>query len=175
MALPSLNNVKKRTIFIVGVILFGFLCVILRMAWWQIIRGNELAETAKRMQTSQTVERANRGKILDRNGKILAESASVKTLVCNPQDVQEYGDIDKCVEAIAPIIDMSEAKLKACFEENSQYRIIKKRLTAEESMAIEEMINPKYEDETSKEAELRNESKKELKNALSGLYFENDS
>ncbi len=175
MALPSLNNVKKRTFVIVGVIFFGFLCVVLKMAWWQIVRGPELAETAKRMQTSDTVERAHRGKILDRNGKVLAESASVKTLVCNPQDVRNSGNMNKCIQILSPIIGVSEANLKSYFEEKSQYRIIKKRLSAEESTAIEAILNPQYEEETSKEAEEANKEKKELKNALSGIYFENDS
>ncbi len=175
MALPSLSDVKKRTFSIVAVIFIGFLLVILRMAWWQIVKGPELAETARRMQTAETAERANRGKILDRNGKILAESASVKTLVCNPRDVQDHGDINRCAQIISPIIGVDEDDLKEYFNENSQYRIIKKRLSAEESMAIEELINPEYEEETSREAKERNEQKREIDKALSGLYFENDS
>lgn len=175
MALPSLSNVKKRTFILVAVVFFGFVCVILRMAWWQIIRGPELAETAKRMQTAETVERANRGKILDRNGKVLAESASVKTLVCNPQDMQEHGDVNRCAQIISPIIGISEDDLRNYFKENSQYKIVKKRLSAEESMAIEDLINPEYEAETSKDAEERNDEKREIEAALYGLYFENDS
>lgn len=175
MALPSLNNIKKRTIFIVGAIFIAFLAIILKMGWWQIVRGNELLGTARKMQSSDTVERANRGKIYDRNGKVLAESASVKTLVCNPRDIQEHGDADKCAQVLSPIIGVSEAKLKSYFEERSQYKIIKKRLSAEESTAIEALINPQYEEETSKEAKLSNDSKRELKDQLFGLYFENDS
>ena len=175
MALPSLNNIKKRTVIIIAVIFLVFAAVILKMAWWQIVKGPELAETAKQMQTSDTVERANRGKILDRNGKVLAESASVKTLVCNPQDVRNSGDVNKSVQVISPIIGMSDSKLRECFEEKSQYRIIKKRLSAEESAAIEELINPQYEEETDAASKMRNEEKRELKNALSGIYFENDS
>lgn len=175
MALPSLNSVKKRTGILVAAVFLCFFAVILKMAWWQMVRGSELAETAKKMQTADTVERANRGKIYDRNGKVLAESASVKTLVCNPKDVRAKGDVDKCVEILSPILDISEKNLKACFEEESQYRIIKKRLSAEESKAIEELINPQYSEETSKEAEAENKEKREIRSALSGIYFENDS
>lgn len=175
MALPSLNNIKKRTAIIVGFIFVAFAAVIVKMGWWQIVRGGELLETARKMQTSDTVERANRGKILDRNGKVLAESASVKTLVCNPRDVRESGDAQKCAQILSPIIDISEEKLQKYFEEESQYKIIKKRLSAEESTAIEELMNPEYEEETSNEAKLRNEEKKTVKKQLAGLYFENDS
>lgn len=175
MALPSLNSIKRRTVIIIVAAFAVFAAVILKMAWWQIVKGPELSKKAKQMQTSDTIERAPRGKILDRNGKVLAESAAVKTLVCNPQDVRTSGDVNKCVQVISPIIGMSNSKLKACFDEDSQYKIIKKRLSAEESKAIEELINPQYEEETDKEAKARNKEKKELKNALSGIYFENDS
>ena len=175
MALPSLNSIKKRTTIIIVVTFIAFAAVIAKMAWWQVVRGPELYETAKKIQTAETVERANRGRILDRNGMVLAESASVKTLVCNPQDVRTNGDLNKCVQVISPIIGISEAKLKECFEEKSQYRIIKKRLSAEESQAIENIINPKYEEEKGEESKSRNKEKRELKSALSGIYFENDS
>lgn len=175
MALPSLTSIKKRTIIIVVLTFIMFALVIVRMFWWQIIKGHGLYETAKKMQTAETVEQANRGKILDRNGMVLAESVTVKTLVCNPQDVRNSGDADTCVKVLSPILGMSESKLAACFKVDAKYTRIKKRLSAEESKAIEEMINPSYEEETNKGAKKRNEEKRELKNALSGIYFENDS
>ena len=56
-----------------------------------------------------------RGIIYDRNGKILAESASVKTLVCNPRDVQEHGEMNRCAQIISPIIGVDEEDLKKYF------------------------------------------------------------
>ncbi len=175
MALPSLNSIKKRTLIIIICILAGFGAVIVRMAWWQIIKGAELSETAKQIQTSGTVEQANRGKIFDRNGKVLAESASVKTLVCNPQDISKNGDLNTCINVLSPILGMSESTLRTYLTEDSQYRIIKRRLSAEESNAIDDIINPDYEDETSESAKTANKEKRELKDKLSGIYFENDS
>ena len=112
MALPSLNNIKKRTLIIVICILVGFGAVLARMVWWQVIKGAELSERAREIQTAGTVEQANRGKITDRNGKVLAESASVKTLVCNPQDIKEHGDLNTCIQTRSPIIGMSESELR---------------------------------------------------------------
>ncbi|MGM9935992.1 MAG: penicillin-binding transpeptidase domain-containing protein [Candidatus Ornithomonoglobus sp.] len=175
MKLPSLNGIKKKSILIIGALFFGFAAVIVRMAWWQLIKGNELAETAKRIQTADTVEKANRGTIYDRNGMVLAESASVKTLVCNPQEISKNGDLNTCISLISPIVGISDTKLRAYFTEDVQYRVIKKRLAAEESDQIEAMLNPEYEEEKDSEAKARNEEKKRIKNALSGVYFENDT
>ncbi len=173
MALPSLNSIRKRTIIIVALLFAGFAAVILKMAWWQIVRGPELAKRAKEIQTAETVERAPRGDIYDRNGKVLAESASVKTLVCNPQDIKAHGDLNTCIKVISPIIGMSESKLRSSLSGDSQYKIVKKRLSAEESNAIEELINPKLSSDKADEKE--NKDKLAMKKALSGLYFENDS
>lgn len=175
MALPSLNSIKKRTLIIIICILAGFGAVIVRMAWWQIIKGAELSERAKQIQTSGTVEQANRGKIYDRNGKVLAESASVKTLVCNPQDINKSGDLNTCISVLSPILEMSESTLRTYLTENSQYRVIKRRLSAEQSDAIDELINPEYEEETTEAAKAANDEKRDLKEKLSGIYFENDS
>ena len=175
MKLPEISSIKKRAIAVTAIVFIGFLFVVARMVWWQIINGAELAKRAKEIQTSSTVERAGRGTIFDRNGKVLAESASVKTLVCNPRDVKESGDLNTCVSLISPIIGMSDTQLRSYLTEASQYRIIKKRLTAEESNAIEELINPKYSEENTAEAKAENERKREIKSALFGIYFENDS
>ncbi len=175
MALPSLNSIKKRTLIIIICILAGLGAVIVRMAWWQIIKGAELSERAKQIQTSGTVEQANRGKIYDRNGKVLAESASVKTLVCNPQDISKSGDLNTCISVLSPILEMSESTLRTYLTENSQYRVIKRRLSAEQSDAIDELINPEYEEETTEAAKAANDEKRDLKEKLSGIYFENDS
>ncbi|MBR0366126.1 MAG: PASTA domain-containing protein [Clostridia bacterium] len=175
MALPSLNNIRRRTILIIVAVFVGFAAVIGKMAWWQIVRGSELAKKAKEIQTARTIERANRGTIYDRNGKVLAESASVKTLVCNPKDIKESGDLNTCIKVISPIVGISDAKLREYFSEDSQYRIIKKRLSAEESNAIEELINPTYSTENTRAARSENEEKRKMKAALTGVYFENDS
>lgn len=175
MKIPSLNGVKKRSIVIITALFIGFAAVIVRMAWWQLIKGAELSETARRIQTADTIERANRGTIYDRNGMVLAESASVKTLVCNPREVSKNGDLNTCVSLISPIIGISDTKLRAYLTEDAQYRVIKKRLAAEESNQIEAMLNPEYEEEDGSEAKERNKEKRAVKQALTGIYFENDT
>lgn len=175
-AWSSLSGIKKNVFLIIALVIVGFCAVIVRMVEWQLIKGNSLAETAKKIQTTDTIERANRGTIFDRNGMVLAESASVKTLVCNPTEVMENGDLNACIGLLSPIIGMGDAKLRSCLTaENSQYRVIKKRLSAEESNAIEELINPEMEPETNKEAEERNKEKRKIKTMLTGVYFENDT
>ena len=44
MALPSLNGIKKNAVIISIIVLACFVAVIGRMAWWQIIKGEELSK-----------------------------------------------------------------------------------------------------------------------------------
>lgn len=175
MKIPALSGIKRRALIIVAILFIGFAGVIVRMAWWQIVRGADLAETAKKLQTAETAERANRGKIYDRNGKVLAESAAVKTLVCNPSEIRLHGDLNYAVNTISQIIGVSENKLRTAFTRDGQYQIVKKRLSAEESDEIEALINPVLSEDKTTEAKKENERKLQVKKNLSGIYFENDS
>ena len=81
------------------------LLLILRVAYWQIVRGDDMRSAVERQQTGATNVIASRGTIYDRNGKALAESATVNTLICNPQDIdkktEEGGDEHKEAKLIA--------------------------------------------------------------------------
>ena len=57
------------------------LVLILRVGYWQIIRGGEMRSAVERQQTGATNVIAARGTIYDRNGKALAESATVLRLL----------------------------------------------------------------------------------------------
>ena len=79
---PSLNEIKKKTIFMVCIVAVLLALLVLRVAYWQIIRGDELSSKAKAQQQGSSIVTASRGDIYDRNGKVLAESATVNTLIC---------------------------------------------------------------------------------------------
>lgn len=166
MPTPSVNKIRKRTLAMTGVILICLAGLILRTAYWQIIRGEELATKAKNQQQGSSIVTASRGNIYDRNGKTLAESASVNTLICNPQDVKNNGNAETIASKLSPILDMEYDEIMKLLQKNSRYQVIKKRLSMEESNAIEKIINPG--DDADTEA-------KNLAKAFSGIYFEDDS
>ena len=166
MPTPSVNKIRKRTLAMTGVILICLACLILRTAYWQIIRGEELSTKAKNQQQGSSIVTAARGNIYDRNGKTLAESASVNTLTCNPQDVKNNGNAETIANRLSPILDMEYDEIMKLLQKNSRYQVIKKRLSMEESNAIEKIINPGEDADT---------EAKNLAKAFSGIYFEDDS
>ena len=61
---------RKRIIIIMAAATILFAVLILRTAWHQIIKGEELYRAALEQQTSDNTVRAKRGKIYDRNYKV---------------------------------------------------------------------------------------------------------
>lgn len=74
---------KKLRILLLA-ILFVFVILIMRIFWWQFIKGAWLKEKAYRQQTSSQIISPDRGSILDVNGKTLATSEKVDTISINP-------------------------------------------------------------------------------------------
>jgi stage V sporulation protein D (sporulation-specific penicillin-binding protein) len=158
---PSLNEIKKRTVVLVCIVVALLAVLVIRVAYWQVIRGDELASKAKSQQQSGSVITASRGKIYDRNGKVLAESATVNTLICNPEDIKEDGDSSVIASKLAPIIGMEQSEILKIITKDSRYQVIKKRLTTEEADAVKKLLDSSVDSNTAK--------------AMSGIYFEDDS
>lgn len=159
--IPSLNKIRKRTVRMMVIILIMLAVLVIRVGYWQIIRGEELKTKAKNQQMSSNIVTASRGNIYDRNGKVLAQSASVNTLICNPKDVANGGNAEIIATQLAPIIGMDYDEIYPLLKKNSQYQVIKKRLTAEETEAVNNLRD--------------SEKNEELAKAFFGIYFDDDS
>ena len=88
-------NVKKRAPWITLVSLCVFCVFVLRLGYWQFIRGAELKSSAIQQQTLDSVVSSKRGNIFDRNGKVLAQSISVQTVTASPAEIRENKKIDE--------------------------------------------------------------------------------
>jgi cell division protein FtsI (penicillin-binding protein 3) len=122
-----------RSQFIVAVIAAGFLGLVARAAYVQVIDNAFF----KRQGTVRFVRNldlpANRGRILDRNGNILASSVPVRGITANPEEIDR--DPAK-LKALAKLLDMSQAELnKKLQDEDKTYVMLKRQV--EESVAKE--------------------------------------
>ena len=157
---PSLNEIKKKTIFMVCIVAVLLALLVLRVAYWQIIRGDELSSKAKAQQQGSSIVTASRGDIYDRNGKVLAESATVNTLICNPKDIEADGDSEVIAARLAPVLNMDQNEILKIITKNSRYQVIKKRLTNEQTEAVKKLRDSDVDATIAK--------------AFQGAYFEND-
>lgn len=78
---------RARRVFAALLLLLGLL--IGHAGWIQIVRGGQLREQAHRQHFRVVEVAAPRGRILDRNGRILAASYHSRSVAVNPQDIDD--------------------------------------------------------------------------------------
>ncbi len=153
-----LTTMKKRARVIFTVMVALLLLLILRVAYWQLIRGDEMKAAVEKQQTGSVNVIAARGTIYDRNGKALAESATVNTLICNPQDIDkktpegqdEHAEAKYIAEKLSVILDMDYNKIYELLTKKNRYQVIKKRLTIEETEQVKLLKNPEVNKDVAK-------------------------
>ena len=136
--------IQTRTLLLLGV--FGVLTFVLLFAklyHWQITEHDELQSVAVRQQTLRTTVEASRGTIYDRNGTILAMSASAEDIFLSPKEnVENDQDQNLIANGLAEILNLDAADiLKKMEKTNSQYEILKKKADDELADKVREFIN----------------------------------
>ena len=136
--------IQSRTLQLLGV--FGvvtFVMLFTKLYHWQITEHEELQSIAVRQQTLRTTVDASRGIIYDRNGTILAMSASAETIFLSPKEILENEqDQELIANGLAEILDMdAEDILKKMEKTNSQYEELKKKADDELADRVREFIN----------------------------------
>ena len=175
MAINS-KMTRRRTLVLFSVFVGILLLTIIQVARLQIFKYKEYNEAVLRQQTNSSQVTAMRGTIYDRNSKALAESASVNTLVCNPQQIAKDKAAEIVATRLAPIINLEYDYIyERLTKPNSQYQIIKKRLSIEESAAITELKNPQKSEEGTNQTKKGDTSEKKISDYFKGIFFESDS
>ena len=117
-----------RSKFVVGAIALAFVGLAARAAYIQVI-ANDFFQRQGEVRFGRTLELpANRGRILDRNGLILASSVPAPSIWAIPEDV----DIDKAqLQNLAKLLEMPAADLsKKLNNEDKSFVWIKRQVDA---------------------------------------------
>ena len=167
----TFGKMRRRSAWLFAIFSLLLAYVIIRLFYWQVIKGNSLKEAAERQQTNQTAIIARRGTIYDRNQKVLAESATVNTVVCNPQQIKKdckdedgdvsIGEMRLVASSLADILELDEDEVFEKITKDNKFQYIKKRVTVEEADAIKKLKDSSVDKKTAK--------------LFSGVYFEEDS
>jgi cell division protein FtsI (penicillin-binding protein 3) len=120
-----------RSQFIVAVIAAGFLGLVARAAYVQVI-DNAFFKRQGTVRFVRTLDLpANRGRILDRHGNILASSVPVPSIWANPEDIER--DPAK-LKALAKLLGMTSAELDKKLQDEDKIFVWLKR-QVDESVA----------------------------------------
>ena len=120
-----------RSQFIVAVIAAGFLGLVARAAYVQVI-DNAFFKRQGTVRFVRTLDLpANRGRILDRNGNILASSVPVPSIWANPEDIERD---PTQLRALAKLLGMTSVELdKKLQDEDKTFVWLKRQV--DESVA----------------------------------------
>lgn len=135
------KNTKKskgRVLWLMVFFIIALTLLFFRMIYWQVIRGNELRNTAYIQQTKNRTISPNRGKIYDTNGIVLAESVTVETISITPKNVK---DKEKTARGLADILDLDYETILAKTKKNTADEIIAKKLDQSVTEKVRKWIN----------------------------------
>lgn len=147
------QKLRRRTVWLLVIILaLGFGAVITRLAFLQLVQGEDLQRRAIEQQLSDTPISAKRGTIYDTNGKILAQSASVWHVVMAPAyfDDGPEGDEQRAFVAkrLSEILKLDEKELLEETKQNTYYVSVKRKIESEEKeqiLKLKEELAEKYQ------------------------------
>ncbi len=138
-------GIKKRLRIALLIILFIFIMLLIRIGWIQIVKGKFYNELAIKQQNLGREITAKRGIIYDRNGEILAMSASSEMITINPNNIpKEKKEI--VAKTMSEVLEMDYEKVLKKVNKNSSIEIIAKKVEKEKSNKLREwMIANKIE------------------------------
>lgn len=141
------QRLRQRTVWLLIIILVvGFGAVISRLAFLQLVQGEDLQQRAVKQQLSDTSISAKRGTIYDRNGKVLAQSASVWQVVLSPINFEEDSQREYVATQLSQILSLDYEDVLEKTKENSYYSVVKRKVESNERDQVLELMN-KLEDE----------------------------
>lgn len=144
-----LKRIKKRSIILMYLILvLGFGAIACRLSYLHLIKGEELQEAAVEQQLRDTTVSAKRGTIYDRNGKVLATSASVWKVILAPAYFENDEQREFVSQGLSQILGISaDDILKDAKDTTSYYKTIKRQVESDEKDKVLEFcdaVSEKY-------------------------------
>ncbi len=134
---------KKRLVVALYIVFVLFFFLVLRLVWHQLINGEELRNKALRQQTNDTLISPRRGTIYDRNMKPLAVSATVYTVMANPETVKANDAEEQVATYLSQILGEDYKDVYKLVTRNAREVRIKRQIESDLSDKIKVLIEDK--------------------------------
>ncbi len=140
---PSYRMKTRMIVALSGMIVLGFSAVVHSLFQLQIIQGAALQEKAFNQQMQSTRIGAERGEIRDRNGKVLAKSATVSSVCISPLQASKLNEEKQkaLVDGLSQILglekDFISKKMKKI---ESQYEVLKTKVERPDADKVTEFV-----------------------------------
>jgi stage V sporulation protein D (sporulation-specific penicillin-binding protein) len=131
-----MKNVKKRIYIMIYVFLFMFIIIIFRVGYIQVVKGEVYIERAYDLWTRNIPVSTQRGKIYDRNGKLIVGNTLAPSISIIPKQVK---DKEHTINTLSTILGIDRNKIKNHFYKNVSVEILKpaaKNITLDQAKRV---------------------------------------
>ncbi len=130
-----------RSRLVLFLMFVGFTALVVRAIWVQGL-DNSFYEEKGNKATLRTIEMpASRGKILDRNGEVLATSLLAKAIIAFPDAIPADVSREKIAQ-LAKLLDMSEADVRKRLSSEKNQVFLKRQVDLEVAKKVKELGIP---------------------------------
>ncbi|MBT2829447.1 penicillin-binding protein 2 [Staphylococcus coagulans] len=104
-------RMNKRVNFIFAVIIFAFVLIVLRLGYLQIVQGSQYNQMIRESENVTVNESVPRGRILDRNGNVIVDNASKKSITYTRGKNTNQDEIMDTTKKLSQLIKMDTSKI----------------------------------------------------------------
>lgn len=123
----ELDRFRGRLLAAVAFVVLGFVLVVTRLVWLQVIRHDVLATQAEANRIAVQPVVPNRGLIVDRHGIVLANNYSAYTLEITPSQVGDTAALEALVDRLAGVVNIEAAdrrRFRRLLEEGKRFESV---------------------------------------------------
>ena len=127
----------RRTLLVVAIIVLWMMVISAKLVYLQVSQRDSLTERARRQQQSAIETAAERGQLVDREGRSLARSVQTESIFVAPDELE---DVEQTAHLLATALQLDETKLARQLADArtsaSRFLWIARRLEAEKAGEI---------------------------------------
>ena len=140
---PNRTMLRRALFLLAACGIAAFAVLMLQLFRLQILRHDELESAALQQQLRRTAIPASRGTIYDREGRVLAMSATTYTVYVSPAEISMNGeDAERIASGLSEILGVDREKiLTMTADRRSWYKTVKRQIEEAEADAVRAFKN----------------------------------
>jgi penicillin-binding protein 2B len=107
------RKTRVRTLLLGGFFTLFFIAMVFRIYWVQVVEADQLVKLAQNVWEKDEVLRADRGSIVDRQSRVLAEDGPSYTVILDPKFIDSKNKKQDVVKGLASLLNKPENELDA--------------------------------------------------------------
>ena len=104
---PRISRLRRKLLVASAFAVLLLAALLVNLYYVSIVKGPEYAKMAQRQWQSSLSLKAERGRILDRNSNVLAESYTTYMVCVNPQSITEEADRERIANILSTLLNVN--------------------------------------------------------------------